>query len=110
MDAVGHDSAAVLRWGRLNSVLESGMHNALDEALAAAESSDLSAYRKLAVKFHALFPGFTADLLGLVNRLLPEPGGIGTQRAKGEDSGSKLSPSFLTTLSERAAVRNNQTS
>jgi len=69
----------------------------------------LSPQAKLAVKFHALFPGLTADLLGLVNRLLPEAGGIGTRRAKGEDSGSKLSPSFLTTLSERAAERNNQT-
>jgi len=69
----------------------------------------LSPQAKLAVKFHDLFPGLTADLLGLVNRLLPEAGGIGSRRAKGKDSGSKLSPSFLTTLSERAAERNNQT-
>jgi NAD(P)-dependent dehydrogenase (short-subunit alcohol dehydrogenase family) len=68
----------------------------------------LSPQAKLAVKFHALFPELTADLLGLVNRFLPEPGGIGSRRAKGEESRSKLSPSFLTALSERAAERNNQ--
>jgi NAD(P)-dependent dehydrogenase (short-subunit alcohol dehydrogenase family) len=34
----------------------------------------------------------TADLLGLVNRLLPGPGGIGTHRARGEESQTAFSP------------------
>lgn len=58
--------------------------------------------------FHALFPGITADLLGMVNQLLPAPGGIGSARAKGKDSHSTLSPSWVTTLSDQAAQRNNE--
>lgn len=68
----------------------------------------LSIQAKLAVKVHGLFPGLTADLLGLVNHLLPGPGGIGTAQAKGEASQSALSPSWLTTLNEQAAEENNQ--
>ena len=33
--------------------------------------------------FHGLFPGLTADILGLVNRLLPSPDGAGTASAPG---------------------------
>jgi NAD(P)-dependent dehydrogenase (short-subunit alcohol dehydrogenase family) len=68
----------------------------------------LSVPAKLAVLFHGIFPGVTADLLGLVNRLLPGPGGIGTERAKGVESYSSMSPSWLTELTERAARRNNE--
>lgn len=68
----------------------------------------LSIQAQLAVKFHALFPGLTQDLLGLVNRVLPGPGGIGRKRAKGKNSQSELSPSWLTILNEKAAQRNNE--
>jgi NAD(P)-dependent dehydrogenase (short-subunit alcohol dehydrogenase family) len=63
---------------------------------------------KLAETFHGLFPGATADLMGLINRFLPGPGGIGTQQAKGSESTSRWSPSWLTFLTERAVARNNQ--
>lgn len=66
---------------------------------------------KLAVRFRALFPELTADLLSLMNLLLPaarDQDSIGARRAKGEASTSKLSPSWLTTLTERAAARNNE--
>jgi len=64
---------------------------------------------KVAVTVNALFPGLTADLLGLINRyFLPGPGGIGQQAVKGKESESALSPSLLTTLTERAARRNNE--
>ena len=63
---------------------------------------------RLAAWFHGLFPGLTADLLDLVNRLLPGPGGIGTARAKGSHSTSALAPSWLTVLSNWAAQRNNE--
>ena len=62
----------------------------------------------LAVKFRALFPEATADMLALANRMLPGPGGIGRARAKGKESESALAPSLLTTLSDRAALRNNE--
>jgi NAD(P)-dependent dehydrogenase (short-subunit alcohol dehydrogenase family) len=68
----------------------------------------LSIQAQLAVKFHGLFPGLTQDLLGLINHLLPGPGGIGRKRAKGKDSQSELSPSWLTVLNEKAAQRNNE--
>lgn len=63
---------------------------------------------KLGVLIHDLFPGLTVDVLGLVNRLLPGPGGIATDWAEGKDSESSLSPSWLTTLSDRAAHDNNE--
>jgi NAD(P)-dependent dehydrogenase (short-subunit alcohol dehydrogenase family) len=63
---------------------------------------------KMAVMFDALFPELTSDLFGLANRLLPAPGGIGQREAKGKESGSIWSPSWLTTLNERAALRNNE--
>jgi NAD(P)-dependent dehydrogenase (short-subunit alcohol dehydrogenase family) len=82
------------------------------QVVAACKRGDaevvLSIQAQLAVKFHGLFPGLTQDLLGLVNLLLPAPGGIGRKRAKGRDSQSSLSPSWLTALGERAAVRNNE--
>jgi short-subunit dehydrogenase len=68
----------------------------------------ISAQAVLAVKFRALFPEATADILALANRLLPGPGGIGRRRAKGKESESALAPSLLTTLSDRAALRNNE--
>lgn len=63
---------------------------------------------KLAALFHGIFPGLTADILGAVNLLLPEPGGIGTARARGSESESALSPSFLTSLNDKAALENNE--
>ncbi|MGA9995395.1 MAG: SDR family oxidoreductase [Pyrinomonadaceae bacterium] len=69
----------------------------------------LSIQAQIAVRFHGLFPGLTQDILGLVNRLLPAPGGIGKRRAKGKDSSSEISPSWLTALNERAAQANNET-
>jgi short-subunit dehydrogenase len=65
---------------------------------------------RLAVLFHGMFPGLTADFLSVVNRLLPGPGGIGTSRALGKDSESALAPSWLTALSDEAARRNNEIS
>jgi short-subunit dehydrogenase len=59
-------------------------------------------------KFFALFPGLNSTLLGWMNRLLPGTGGIGTDRAFGKDSHSFLSPSWLTSLSDKAARQNNE--
>lgn len=63
---------------------------------------------KIAVTIDALFPEISAEMLALVNRLLPEPGGIGEQSAKGKDSASTWSPSWLTRLTEEAAINNNE--
>jgi short-subunit dehydrogenase len=63
---------------------------------------------KVAVLFHALFPEMTSQLLALGNQLLPSAGGVGTETKKGRDSASVWSPSWLTTLNEQAAIRNNE--
>jgi short-subunit dehydrogenase len=63
---------------------------------------------QIAVLLHSLLPGSTVDLLGVINRLLPKPGGIGQRRLTGKESTSIVSPSILTTLNERAARNYNQ--
>jgi NAD(P)-dependent dehydrogenase (short-subunit alcohol dehydrogenase family) len=69
----------------------------------------LSLPAKLAAAMHGLFPGLTADLLGLVNRGLPgSEGEPARRRVKGEASTSEVSPSWITTLNEQAARRANQ--
>jgi short-subunit dehydrogenase len=62
----------------------------------------------LSTKFYALFPGLTTNLLSVANRFLPKSGGIGEERAFGQDSHSFWAPSWLTALSNRAARRNNE--
>ena len=68
----------------------------------------ISVPAKLAATFDALFPEMMSQMLGLANQLLPAPGGVGTQNVKGRQSASAWSPSWLTTLSEEAALRNNE--
>lgn len=68
----------------------------------------LSLQAYLASRLHGLLPGVVTDVMGLMNRLLPAPNGIGTQRARGKDSQSRLSTSFLTFLTRRAAQKYNQ--
>jgi short-subunit dehydrogenase len=63
---------------------------------------------KLGVWLHDIFPGAMAAMLAATNRMLPAPGGIGKKTAKGRDSQSPVSPSWLTWLNERAARNNNQ--
>jgi NAD(P)-dependent dehydrogenase (short-subunit alcohol dehydrogenase family) len=68
----------------------------------------ISVPAKIAVLFDSLFPEAMSQMLALANRLLPEAGGVGTERMKGRDSTSTWSPSWLTTLNEEAALRNNE--
>jgi NAD(P)-dependent dehydrogenase (short-subunit alcohol dehydrogenase family) len=63
---------------------------------------------KLAAMAESIAPELVADLLGLVNRLLPAPGGVGTERIKGSESYSSMSPSWLTVLGDSAARRYNE--
>lgn len=68
----------------------------------------LSVPAKLATLIHGVFPDITTDILGLINQLLPAPGGIGTEARSGKQSKSKAAPSWVTALNERAAEQNNQ--
>jgi len=68
----------------------------------------LPAVAAVQIKLHALMPGVGADVLGLLERLLPGPGGIGDQARTGTESRSERTPAWLTVLGDRAAVRNNE--
>jgi NAD(P)-dependent dehydrogenase (short-subunit alcohol dehydrogenase family) len=62
---------------------------------------------KVLARFHGLFPGTTADLLSLINRLiLPPPGGEETGRIRGFEAQQRLDSrvvSALTVLGRKAA-------
>lgn len=63
---------------------------------------------KIAVLFDSLFPETMSQILGVANQFLPGAGGVETELRKGRESSSAWSPSWLTTLNERAAARNNE--
>jgi NAD(P)-dependent dehydrogenase (short-subunit alcohol dehydrogenase family) len=95
-------------------IVSQSAERAARQIIAACQRGDaqvvLSLPAKLATTVHGLLPGWTTDVLGLVNRLLPAPGGIGSAQRPGKQSSSQLSPSWLTALSDRAAQRNNENS
>src|SRR3954470_9668308 len=68
------------------------------------------AVAKVAAVANALAPGFTANVLGMVDRLLPAASTADGSRHTGAESQSWISPSWLTRLGDRAARRYNQLS
>jgi NAD(P)-dependent dehydrogenase (short-subunit alcohol dehydrogenase family) len=69
----------------------------------------LSLPAKLATTLYALFPGLSTQIAGMLNEYaLPEPGGIGELRARGRESETEVTDSWLTGLSRAAAERNNE--
>jgi len=62
---------------------------------------------KLLAEIHGVAPGLTQEALALVNRLLPDAGGV-TGKKLGRESHSALTRSPLTALGKRAARRYNQ--
>jgi NAD(P)-dependent dehydrogenase (short-subunit alcohol dehydrogenase family) len=68
----------------------------------------ISVQARAAATFDFLFPELSAGLLAGVNRLLPKSGGLEDAQAKGRESTSVWSPSWLTTLNEQAALENNE--
>jgi short-subunit dehydrogenase len=63
---------------------------------------------KMAAVANAMAPGATANLLGLVNRVLPGASSTDRRRHTGAESQSWLSPSWLTQLGDQAARKYNQ--
>lgn len=78
---------------------------------AACERGDaeviLSWQAKLIAWVHGLTPGVVANVLGVVNRALPDAGPA-PRRARGLETPSKWAPSRLTTLGDHAAAENNE--
>lgn len=64
---------------------------------------------RVAAVVNAVAPGLTTSVLSAVDRLLPGEGGTGGRRT-GEESQSRLSPSWLSRLGDRAAKKYNQIS
>jgi NAD(P)-dependent dehydrogenase (short-subunit alcohol dehydrogenase family) len=64
---------------------------------------------QLAVALNNVVPTVMAAAMALVNRLLPSPtDASGDQLRRGRESESRWAPSLATTLSDRAAVANNE--
>src|ERR1051325_2341768 len=68
----------------------------------------ISVPAKVAVLFESLFPEAMSQILAVVNQMLPGAGGVGTETRKGRESKSAWSPSWLTSLNEDAAMKNNE--
>ncbi|HEX7837776.1 MAG TPA: hypothetical protein VF469_09950, partial [Kofleriaceae bacterium] len=71
----------------------------------------LSVQAKLATKLFALAPAVMQRVNGLIDRLLPRPGGIESSAATGRESSSRGPRSILRRLTrgiDRAARRNNE--
>jgi len=68
----------------------------------------ISIQAELAAKLNSLFPELVAEISALANQILPKAGGIGDSHASGLESTSYVSPSFLTTLVDKASYQNNE--
>lgn len=110
----GHNQAEYSLFSPLSSLPLTSIdgRTAARQIVAATRRGDpeliISLQAQLLARFHGLFPGITSEIMGLVNRALPGPGGIGTRLAKGLESETAVSQSFLTALGERAAGELNQ--
>ena len=64
---------------------------------------------KAAIAVHELFPNAAAECAALVNALLPRPHPSGSKQVhSGWESQSAWAPSWLTRLSDKATVQNNE--
>ncbi|HEX8636562.1 MAG TPA: SDR family NAD(P)-dependent oxidoreductase [Pyrinomonadaceae bacterium] len=68
----------------------------------------ISVPAQAAAKIDAIFPELTAEITSIFNQILPAPGGIGKNLARGKDSRSLISPSVLTVLSDKEISKNNE--
>lgn len=82
------------------------------QILAACQNGDgevIVANRgNLGIQLQKWAPRLTQEIVTLVDRLLPRMGGIGRRAARGYESESRFSPSWLTQLGDEAARRNNE--
>lgn len=101
--------------GAAMPVLSINAERAAAKILRACQKGDarlvITPQAKAAVMMSELFPDSSAALMAAVNRILPEMNGEDSKRLRtGWECQSKWSPSKLTTLSDKAAMRNNQAS
>jgi len=87
---------------------------AADQILSACAYGDpeltITLMARTAVLLNALAPDAMARVMMLTSQLLPGPNGSEGNRGRlGRESESKWAPSIATTLSDRAAIVNNET-
>jgi hypothetical protein len=87
---------------------------AADQILSACAHGDpeltISLPARAMVLGEALAPSCVARMMEIATRLLPGPAGPqGNQSKRGRESESRWAPSVATTLTDRAAVLNNET-
>jgi NAD(P)-dependent dehydrogenase (short-subunit alcohol dehydrogenase family) len=63
---------------------------------------------KLALLLHGIFPGLTSDILGVMNRLLPDATDDQRERHLGKESETTLTRSFVTRAGRKAAEEFHQ--
>jgi NAD(P)-dependent dehydrogenase (short-subunit alcohol dehydrogenase family) len=61
-----------------------------------------------AAKLHGLLSGLSTEVISLINRILPSPGGIGRSRRKGSQSDSWMVPQIVRQRNREAAMRHNE--
>jgi NAD(P)-dependent dehydrogenase (short-subunit alcohol dehydrogenase family) len=94
----------------LSMSAERAAHRILEACRYGDPELTLTIPAKLAVLANYVAPGMVGHLLMLTNRALPGPAGVaGDRPRKGWQSESKWAPSLATTLTDRAAVANNET-
>lgn len=87
---------------------ESAARQIIDASRRGDAEAIISVQAQIAAKMNNLFPELTADVLSLTARLLPSKGGVGKGYATGLESASFASPSFVTSLLDKASYRNNE--
>ena len=68
----------------------------------------ISIQAQMLALFHGLFPGLTADVMGVVNRFLPSGEGAGIVAHRGRESETAITQSFLTILGQKASQTYNE--
>lgn len=80
----------------------------VDAVRRGASDLTITPQAKLAAMFHGMFPGATAEMMAIANRLLPSEG-QGKERRFGHESETALTRSFVTKLGRDAAERFHET-
>jgi short-subunit dehydrogenase len=104
-----HAFAAIAASQPLTSMNAEDAAVSIVEAIKKGETSLVMPLQaKILTAMNGVFPGLLTDMMGLLNRFLPEADGIGHEQIKGRNSQSAWVPSILSSVTEKAAQRNNE--